>query len=247
MGGPRAWASEFLGTLMFVTVGAGSVIVTNGQIAPLGVFGVAAAHGLVLAVAMTTFGGVSGGHFNPAVTLSMWVGGRIRANDAAAYLLAQISGAVAAGGLLLAMLGETGRGTNLGTPGPRAGYASGRVILIEAAFTFFVVLVYWGTMADDRGHSVGGFGAGMMFFAAMLVSAQLTGGVLNPVRHMGTGTVSGVMQNWWIYWVGPGIGGLLAGVVYPTLLLDRRFPWRLVPAAAETSPRRARRKATAGE
>lgn len=232
-GGPRAWVSEFIGTFIFVTIGAGSVIVTNAGIAPLGVFGVAAANGLALAIVISAFVGISGGHFNPAVTLSLWVGGRIRPGDAASYVAAQVLGGVAAGGILLGMIGKVADQLQLGTPGPRAGMAIGRVVLIEAVFTFFLLIAFWGTIVDDRGAKVGGFGVGLMLFASMLVVAQLTGGVLNPVRHFGPALVAGSFRYWWVYWVGPIAGGVVAGIVYPTLLLDRRFPWRLVPARAE--------------
>lgn len=250
MGGPRAWAGEFIGTLIFVTIGAGSVIVTNAGFAPLGVFGVAAAHGLALAVVVSAFAGISGGHFNPAVTLSLWVGGRIRMADAASYLAAQVLGAVAAGGILLGMIGKIADQLQLGTPGPRAGLGIGRVVLVEAVFTFFLLIAYWGTVVDERASKVGGFGVGLMLFASMLVAAQLTGGAMNPVRHFGPALVAGSFRYWWVYWVGPIAGGVLAGVVYPTLLLDRRFPWRLVPTRDEAEPAetetRSTRKTTRG-
>jgi MIP family channel proteins len=218
---------------MFVTVGAGSVIVANTGIAPLGVLGVAAAHGLTLAVVVTAFVGVSGAHVNPAVTLSLWVGGRMRLSEAAGYIVAQVLGGVVAGAILLGMLGRIGEAPQLGTPGPRADLGIGRVIAIEAVFTFFVLLAMWATVIDERGRKIGGFGVGLMLFSGMLVAAQLTGGVFNPARHFGPALVSGTLRYWWVYWVGPVAGGVLAGIVYPTVLLDRRFPWRLVPARDE--------------
>lgn len=231
---PRALAAEFIGTFIFVTVAAGSVIVTNSQIAPLGIFGVATANGLALAIVVTGFATVSGGHMNPAVTLSLWLGGRIRSLDALQYVVVQVVAAIAAGGVLLGMLGRIADQINLGTPGPRAGFAIGRVVLIEAVFTFFIVVAHWMTIVDERGRHVGGFGVGMMFFASMLLAAQLSGGALNPARHIGPAIVAGHFRYWWVYWAGPAIGGIVAGLIYPTLLLDRHFPWRLVPAAAET-------------
>jgi MIP family channel proteins len=221
---------------MFVTVGAGSVIVANSGIAPLGVFGVAVAHGIALSIAITAFGGISGGHLNPAVTLSLWLGGRVRLTDAFGYVVAQVLGGVAAGGLLLAMFGRTADAIQLGTPGPRAGFGTGRVILVEAVFTFFLAVVMWATMVDERGRKVGGFGVGLSLLVGMLITAQFTGGVLNPARHFGTAVAAGHMRYWWVYWLGPAIGGVVAGLVYPTLFLDRRFPWRLVPALGEPGP-----------
>lgn len=243
---PRALAAELLGTFIFVTIGAGSVVVTNAGFAPLGVLGVVAAHGLALAVVVASFGAVSGGHFNPAVTVSVWLGGRMRISDAFAYMGAQIAGAVAAGGILLAMLGRTADQLLLGTPGPRAGLGVGRAVLVEVVFTLFVVITHWALMVDERNRVAGGFGVGLIFFASMLIAAQVSGGALNPVRHFGPALVSGSFRSWWVYWVGPVTGGILAGLVYPTLFLDRRFPWRLVPARDEeptaAPARRARRR-----
>jgi MIP family channel proteins len=242
----RALIAEFVGTFMFITIGAGSVIVTNSNIAALGLFGVAAAHGLALAVVVTAFQEISGGHMNPAITVSLWVGGRVRVREAVTYIVAQLAGAVAAGGLLLAIFSKRGEAAQLGTPGPQVGVTSARAILIEAVFTFFLLIAYWATVADERGRKIGGFGVGLTLFVTMLIAGQLTGGVVNPARHFGTGLVAGSFNKWWLYWLGPLSGAVLAGVFYPTLLGDRGFPWRLVPTSGATdetpSGRRPRRR-----
>jgi len=234
--GPKAWTAEFLGSFTFITVGVGSVIVANTGLAPIGVLGVAAAHGLTFAVLVSAFSGISGGHINPVVTFSALIGGRIRPADAFAYMLAQFAGAYVAVAVIWAMFGRFAHETQFVTPAVRAGFPLGRAILIEAVFTFFVVLAMWATVIEERGSRIGGFGPGLMLFVGILVAAQATGAALNPARHIAPAVFAGNLTNWWVYWVGPAAGGLLAGLIYPLLLGDRSFGWRLVPARSADGP-----------
>jgi aquaporin Z len=240
-GGAQALVTEFLGTFLFVTIGAGSVVVTNAQLAPLGVFGVVFAHGIAFAVVLAAFGG----QYNPALTVSVLVGGRMRIGDAASRIAAQIVGAVAAGGIVLAMLGQTADRLAVGTPAPRADLAAWRAILVEGVFTFFIAMVYWATMTEGRERIAAGFVVGLTLLASMLLAAQLSGGALNPVRHLGPAVVAGSFRRWWVYWVGPLGGGVLAGLVYPLVFGERRLPWRLVPAT-EAEPREPARRGRGG-
>src|SRR5439155_12060018 len=171
---------EFVGVFSFVTMASGSVIVATSGVAQIGLFGIATAHGLALAIMVTVFAAVSGGHLNPAVTLSAWVGRRIETPDAIAYVVAQIAGALAAAGALRVIFTEAQwRVSKIGIPalGPNVGQAKG--IFIEAIFTFFLVLAVWGTGIDERGAKVGGFGIGLTLFASILVAGGLTGAGLN--------------------------------------------------------------------
>jgi len=224
--GPRAWLGEFVGTFAFVTIASGSVIVGS----QIGLFGVATAHGLGLAIMVTVFAAVSGGHLNPAVTLSAWLGRKIQTADAVAYVVAQLAGALAAGGILRVVFTDMQwRGSHLGIPAVAPGLASGRALLVEAVFTFFLVLAVWGTGIDERGAKVGGFAIGLTLFASILVAGNLTGAGLNPARYLGPAIVGGHLDNWWIYIAGPAIGGIV-GAVYGFLFLDAQLPWVRVPA-----------------
>jgi MIP family channel proteins len=221
----QSWAGELVGTFAFVTIGAGAGIVAGGGIADLGTFGVAAANGIGLAVMVTAFFAISGAHFNPAVTLSALVGRRIRAVDALGYASCQILGALGAGLTLRIIFAEAAwRPARLGAPGLTV--STGRGVLIEAVFTFFLAIVIWATGMDERGPRVGGFAIGLTVFVGVLVVGPLTGGAFNPARYLGPAAVADDLSNWWVYFVGPGIGGAVAGVLYPTLFGDG-FPWSL--------------------
>ena len=130
----QAWAGELVGTYGFVTIGAGAGIVAGSGLADLGLFGVAVANGVALAVMVTAFFAISGGHFNPAITLSALVGRRIRGVDALGYVACQVIGALFAGLTLRIIFEETSwRPAGLGAPGLTI--SPGRGVLVEAIFT----------------------------------------------------------------------------------------------------------------
>lgn len=235
----QAWAGELIGTFGFVTIGAGAGIIAGGQVADLGLLGVAAANGFGLAVMITTFWVISGSHFNPAVTLSALVGRKIKPVDAMGYVACQILGALGAGVTLRVVFDEsTWRAAGLGAPSFQI--SSGRALLIEAVFTFLLAMVIWATGIDERGPQVGGFAIGGLVFVGVLAVGPLTGGAFNPARYLGPAAIADDLSQWWVYFVGPGIGGAVAGLVYPTLF-QGGFPWAR-RVAAPTPPPPAERK-----
>lgn len=218
--GPRAWVGELIGTFGFITIGVGSVVVvtsTSGGFARLGTFGIAVAHGIGLAVMVSALMSLTGAHFNPAVTLSVWLSGRMRSIDAIGYVGAQVLGGVGAA-VVIRLLFDRWGVSNLGTPAIAPDVSIGVALLAEAVFTFFLVTVIYGTGVDERGHQVGGFAIGFTVFAGILVVGDLTGAALNPARFLGPAIVSGAIDDWWVYLVGPAIGGLVA-LVYPLFFL----------------------------
>lgn len=238
----QAWAGELVGTYGFVTIGAGAGIIAGSGLGDLGLFGVAAANGIGLAVMVTAFFAISGGHLNPAVTLSALVGRKIRGTDALGYVACQILGALGAGLTLRVVFEESAwRPAGLGAPGLTV--SSGRGVLVEAVFTFFLAIVIWGTALDARGPKVGGFAIGLTVFVGVLAVGPLTGGAFNPARYLGPAAVADNLGGWWVYFVGPGIGGLVAGLLYPTLLGDG-FPWTRTPEAPDPAPPAERRRST---
>jgi len=238
----QAWAAELVGTYGFVTIGAGAGIIAGSGLADLDLFGVAAANGIALAVMVTTFFAISGGHFNPAVTLSALVGRKIRGVDALGYVACQILGALGAGLTLRIIFDETAwRPAGLGAPGLTI--SSGRGVLVEAVFTFFLAIVIWGTAIDARAPKVGGFAIGLTVFVGVLAVGPLTGGAFNPARYLGPAAVADNLSDWWVYFVGPGIGGAFAGLFYPTVLGDG-FPWARTPEPPAPPPPATRRKST---
>lgn len=215
---PYAAIAEMLGTFTFFTIGMGAVIISTQPGSGLGLLGVATAHGLALAAMVSAFGGISGGHFNPAVTFGVFVTGKIDAVRAGSYVLAQLIGATAAGLMLkVFFVPEQWAGPNLGTPSIGAGVSVGRAIVVEAVLTFFLLLAVWGTGVDPRGSTIGGLAIGFIVFADILVGGPLTGAAMNPARHFGPALASGFWPDWWVYWVGPLAGAALASLLWQTL------------------------------
>lgn len=231
----QAWAGELVGTFMFITVGASSVVIATGQLAPTsGLLGVALAHALALAAAITAFAAISGGHFNPAVTLSAWIGRKITSADALGYVAAQLFGALGAGIFIRVAFDEgTWRTSNLGAPA--LGVSTGRGLMIEAVLTFFLVIVIWGTGIDERGPRVGGFAIGGVLGAMILAFGPTTGVGLNPARFLGPAAIAGNVDDWWVYLVGPAIGGSVAGILYPFLWWGG-LPWARIGGSPDAAP-----------
>jgi aquaporin Z len=239
----QAWAGELVGTFGFVTIGAGAGIIAGSGLADLGLLGVAAANGFGLAVMVTTFWVISGSHFNPAVTLSALIGRKIRPIDALGYVACQILGALGAG-LMLRVVFEESAWRAAGLGAPAITISSGRAVLVEAVFTFLLAMVIWATGIDERGPRVGGFAIGGFVFVGVLAVGPLTGGAFNPARYLGPAAMADNLTDWWVYFVGPGIGGAVAGVLYPTIF-QGGFPWTRRPEApappppADETPRKA--------
>jgi len=215
----RAPVAEFIGTLLFVLVGAGSSIVNQGGAAGLAV---ALTHGIGLAVIVTIMMPISGGHINPAVSFALWIGKQIDAITLGKYVLAQLLGAVVAALLLKATFpAAPARMTSLGTP-----QISGSMLTIfapitlEALFTFFLVSAVYGTCVNPQAQRVGGFAIGLVVLVCALGGgAALTGAVMNPARAFGPALVSWDWHAQAIYWIGPLLGAAAAAGVWRYLLL----------------------------
>ena len=217
--------AEIIGTFALCFIGAGSICVAQlmeGKVTNAGLVGIAFAHGCVLAVMISAMGHISGGHFNPAVTLGVFVGGKIRAGMAGAYVVSQLVGGTLAGFLLLLAFPESvWKPVNLGTPGLGEGITTGTGILVETVLTFFLVLVVYGTAIDERGtwKAVGGFAIGFTVLCDILMGGPLTGASMNPARTFGPGLAAGYWDNHIVYWIGPLLGGGLAGLLYGRFLI----------------------------
>ena len=217
--GPKAIA-EFVATLTLAFVAAGSVIVaSNPPVSGSGLIGVAIAQGLVLAVMVSVVGHLSGGHVNPAVTVAAWVTGNIRTALAAVYVVSQLAGAVV-GALLLRWVfpAAAWRRAALGAPlvNHAAGMTNGKAVVLEAILTFFLVFAVYGTAVDERGPftKIAGLPIGLVLTFDLLAGGPLTGAAVNPARAFGPELVGGTWTDWWVYWIGPVGGGVVAAAVY---------------------------------
>lgn len=219
-----ALIAEAIGTFLFFFVGAGSVVLGdylagNGGTGP-GLIGVAFAHGLALAVLVSALGAVSGGHFNPAVTLAIWIMGRITPLRAGLYVVAQLIGALAAGLALKLVFADAWQASNIGTPALGTGITPVVGIAVEAVLTALLVLVVIGTAVDSRAPKIGGLAIGLAVAADILVGGPLTGAAMNPARWFGPAVAAGAYADWYVWWIGPAVGATVAALVYRTTLAE---------------------------
>jgi aquaporin TIP len=215
----RRGTAEFIGAFALIFVGAGAVIAAAPSGEP-GVVGVALANGLVIAVMVSAVGHISGGHFNPAITLGFLVTGRLAPLLAAVYWVAQFAGAIAAAALLRWIFDDANEGS-LGTPVLNPGIQPEAGLIVEAILTFFLVWVVFATAADPRGtfKSIAGLAIGLTITMDVLMGGPLTGAAMNPARALGPQLLSGDWDNFWIWYVGPFAGAVIAAVAYELLYL----------------------------
>jgi MIP family channel proteins len=219
--------AEFLGPFTLVVAGVGAIISTQNLSDGGNLVAVAFAHGLAIGLMIAALGHVSGGHFNPAVTTAMLAAGEISVTRAASYIVAQVLGATAGAGVLtlifpaLGPLGRNNPGVNLGLPGLGPDVSVSGALIMEVLMTFFLVLVIFGTVVDPRGpKSIAPLAIGLIITMDILTGGRITGAAMNPARAIGPAFVQQDFTNWWIYWVGPIIGGVIAALAYKAIWLD---------------------------
>jgi MIP family channel proteins len=181
---------------------------------------------------VSALGRISGGHFNPAVTLSALAGRQITARLAVLYWAAQLLGAIWAALALFAIFpSRVWQPSHLGTPalgnylalGVNVSVTPEVGILIEAILTFFLVTVVYGTGIDPKGtfNAVGGFAIGLTIAIDIMMGGPLTGAAMNPARWFGPAVVSQFFDNWYVYWIGPFLGAVVAGLLYSRVFLGK--------------------------
>ena len=201
--------AEFIGTFTLIFAGVSSICINAG------IVGVAFAHGLALVVMITALGHISGGHFNPAVTMGVLAGGKISAKDALAYIIAQLLGGVVGAFAVKAIIQPSVyEAVKLGTPmlGPDTGFGAG--VLLEMILTFFLILVVFGSAVDGRAGKWGGLFIGLTVTMDILATGPISGASMNPARTFGPALAGGYWNDHLVYWIGPIVGGVLAGLVY---------------------------------
>jgi aquaporin Z len=221
----KAAVAEFVATFALVFIGAGAVI--TASTGNLDLVGVALAHGLVLAVMVSITGHISGGLVNPAVTIALWAAGKIATQRGAVLIVAQLLGAVVGALLVRYVMGAASFDAGAaGAPTLGPGVAVGTGIVLEAILTFFLVFVVFGTAIDDKGpwNKTAGFTIGLVIAFDILAFGPLTGAAMNPARWFGPALVGGVWDDALVWIVGPIAGGIIAGVLYTTVLLRGREP-----------------------
>jgi aquaporin Z len=222
--------AEFLGTLWLVLGGCGSAVLAAAfPEVGIGLLGVSLAFGLSVLTMAYAVGHVSGGHFNPAVTIGLFVGGRIPAKEIAPYIVAQIVGAIAGAGILFVIAsGKAGFDVNAGfaangyganSPG---GYTLVAALAVEVVMTFFFLIVILGSTDERAPKGLAPIAIGLALTLIHLVSIPVTNTSVNPARSTGPALFVGgwAIRQLWLFWVAPIAGAVLAGVVHRFLVSE---------------------------
>jgi aquaporin Z len=211
MNAARLYLAELLGTFLFLTIGYTAVANFNAtQPAVAGILVVPFAFGLGLLAAIYAFGHVSGGHFNPAVTIAMLADRRTAPTEAVGYIIAQVIGAIGAGAIILIAINQDAVKAGITKPG--AGVSDVSALILETAFTAFFVLVI--LTSTKRSVPVAGIVIPLALVAIHFALSTLTGSSVNPARSIGSAVVGGDLSQLWIYIVGPIVGGLIGWGIY---------------------------------
>ncbi|KAF9612753.1 hypothetical protein IFM89_003763 [Coptis chinensis] len=216
----RALVAEFICTFLFVFAGVGSAMTANKLVGDslLGLFVIALAHALVVAVMISAGLNTSGGHLNPAVTIGLAVGGHITIFRSVLYWIDQLLAASLACFLLSYLTGgmETPPHTLASGVGPLQG------LIWEIILTFSLLFTVYATLVDPKKGSIDGLGpilTGFVVGANILAGGPFSGASMNPARSFGPSLVSGIWTDHWVYWVGPLVGGSLAGFLYENFFI----------------------------
>jgi len=216
--------AEFLGTLWLVFGGAGSAVLAAGY--PdlgIGFVGVSIAFGLTVLSGVYAFGHISGGHFNPAVSVGLWLGKRFNGQELIPYIIAQVLGGIAGAGILyLIASGKVGfeaggfasNGFGEGSPD---GYNMMSVLIAEVVLTFFFLLVILGATHKNAPSGFAGIAIGLALTLIHLISIPVSNTSVNPARSTATALfadASWAIPQLWLFWLAPIVGAALAGLVY---------------------------------
>ena len=207
----KSLVAEFIGTFGLIFIGGGAVTVhalTNGGV---GLVGIGLAHGLLLLAMIYALAGISGAHFNPAVTIAMIVNKRIEFSKGIAYILSQLLGASFAAFALKLIFPVATAEQIFGFP-TSIDLITG--IMVEALLTFFLVFVVYGVAVSKKATpTVFGLAIGGTIIFDIMMGGNITGAAMNPARAFGPAIASGIMTTQIIYWAGPILGALLGSFV----------------------------------
>ena len=218
----RRLGAEFFGTFWLTFGGCGSAVLA-AAFPQLGIAfaGVALAFGLTVLTMAYTVGHISGGHFNPAVTIGLWAGGRFKAGDIVPYIIAQVVGAIAAAAVLyliasgkpgFAVGGFASNGYEALSPGK---YGLVACLVMEVVATFFFLIIILGSTSSKAPAGVAPRAIGRGLTLIHLISIPVTNTSVNPARSTGPALFAGgeYVAQLWLFWLAPIVGAVLAGGV----------------------------------
>ena len=226
----QKWSAEFIGTLWLTLGGCGSAVLAAAfpEIG-IGLVGVSLAFGLTVVTGAYALGPISGGHFNPAVSVGLAMGGRFAWAELPGYVIAQVLGAVVGGGILYVI--ATGKaGADLGgfatngfgahSPG---GYDLSAAVLTEVVMTALFLVVILGATAQRAAAGFAGLAIGLCLTLIHLISIPVTNTAVNPARSTSVAVFGPdiAMSQLWLFWVAPIVGAIIGAVIYKSLLANR--------------------------
>src|SRR5688572_29660580 len=223
--------AEFIGTFWLVLGGCGSAVLAAAfpQVG-IGLLGVSLAFGLTVVTGAYALGPVSGGHFNPAVSIGLWTGGRFPAALLVPYIVAQVLGGLVGAGVLFLIAsgkadfslagGFASNGYDLHSPG---GYSMVAALVCEVVMTFMFLIVILGTTHQRAPVGFAGIAIGLGLTLIHLISIPVTNTSVNPARSTGTAVFVGgwALQQLWLFWLAPIVGAAIAGFTHKALLEGR--------------------------
>lgn len=218
----KRFLAEGIGTMVLVLMGCGAAVMNGGATSTVAVLTIAFAFGLSVVAMAYAIGSISGCHINPAITLGVWLSGRMKRNEALAYMGSQVVGAIGGSAILYLLvhsgvlpMGATETGAN--------SYAEGNLLpalIAEVVFTFIFVLVVLGSTDDKRGvGNLAGLAIGLTLVLVHIVCIPITGTSVNPARSIGPALFEGgaALSQLWLFIIAPLLGGASAAGVWRTL------------------------------
>lgn len=220
--------AEFIGTFWLVLGGCGSAVLAAGipEIG-IGLVGVSLAFGLTVLTGAYALGHISGGHFNPAVSIGLWIGGRFNSKDLAPYIISQVLGGIAGAGILYLIVSNQAGFSGYAQAGDFATNFYGveqyghtfnmtAALVTEIVMTFMFLIVILGATHKNASPGFGGMAIGLALTLIHLISIPVTNTSVNPARSTAQAIFVGAeaMGQLWLFWVAPIVGAILAGIVY---------------------------------
>lgn len=237
----KKYLAEFIGTFWLVLGGCGSAVLAAGVLVGdgihigIGLVGVSLAFGLTVLTGAYSLGHISGGHFNPAVSIGLFVGGRFEGKELGQYIVSQVLGGMAGAGILYLIVSSSPDFAGLGSgPGTFAsnfyganvyGVNFGMVgaLITEVVMTFMFLIVILGATHKNASPGFGGLAIGLALTLIHLISIPVTNTSVNPARSTATAIFAGgeAMGQLWLFWVAPILGAVLAGLAYKFMAPDK--------------------------
>ena len=225
----KKYVAEMIGTMVLVLMGCGSAVFAGGVAgtvgAGVGTLGVALAFGLAVVAMAYTIGGISGCHINPAITLGVWLSGRMNSKDAGMYMIFQVIGAIIGSAILYALIsigghnGPTDTGSNTFDNGEMF-----QAFIAETVFTFIFVLVVLGSTDEKKGAGyLAGLAIGLTLVLVHIVCIPITGTSVNPARSIGPALFDGgqALSQLWLFIIAPFVGAALSALVWNAIARDK--------------------------